>query len=258
MVENKLCTFYKERSSIILIVETLAENTRQILGLQLTPEQLAAFERYKKELIEWNNRFNLTAIRDENGIEIKHFLDSITCILAFEPGNPPRSLIDVGTGAGFPGIPLKLIYPHLRLTLVESVQKKAGFCEHIADTLGLRQVTVLAQRAEEVGQDAKHREAYDVATARAVAPMPTLVEYLLPLVHVGGMVIMQKGENAPAETQQSEKVIARLGGRLRKIIPISLPLVVEDRYLVVLDKVAQTPSAYPRRTGVPAKQPLLD
>jgi len=178
--------------------------------------------------------------------------------LAFEPGNPPRSLIDVGTGAGFPGIPLKLIYPHLRLTLVESVQKKAGFCEHIADTLGLRQVTVLAQRAEEVGQDPKHREAYDVATARAVAPMPTLVEYLLPLVHVGGMVIMQKGENAPAETQQSEKVIARLGGRLRKIIPISLPLVVEDRYLVVLDKVAQTPSAYPRRTGVPAKQPLLD
>ena len=247
-----------QRSSIILIVETLAENTRQILGLQLTPEQLAAFERYKKELIDWNNRFNLTAIRDESGIEIKHFLDSLTCILAFEPGNPPRSLIDVGTGAGFPGIPLKLIYPHLRLTLVESVQKKAGFCEHIADTLGLRQVTVLAQRAEEVGQDSKHREAYDVATARAVAPMPTLVEYLLPLVHVGGMVIMQKGENAPAETQQSEKAIARLGGRLRKIIPISLPLVVEDRYLVVLDKVAQTPSAYPRRTGVPAKQPLLD
>jgi len=257
-VENKPNTFYRERSSIILFVETLAENTRQILGLQLTPEQLIAFERYKKELIEWNNRFNLTAIRDESGIEIKHFLDSLTCILAFESGNPPRSLIDVGTGAGFPGIPLKLIYPHLRLTLVESIQKKAGFCQHVVETLGLRQVTVLAERAEEVGQDSKHREAYDVATARAVAPMPTLVEYLLPLVRVGGMVVMQKGENAPAETQQSEKAIARLGGRLRKIIPISLPLVVEDRYLVVLDKVAQTPSAYPRRTGVPAKQPLLD
>ena len=239
-------------------METLAENARQILGLQLTPEQLAAFERYKSELIEWNNRFNLTAIRDESGIEIKHFLDSLTCILAFEPGNPPRSLIDVGTGAGFPGIPLKIVYPHMRLTLVESIQKKAGFCQHIANTLGLRQVTVLAERAEEVGQDAKQREAYDVATARAVAPMPTLVEYLLPLVRVGGMVIMQKGENAPAETQQSEKVIARLGGRLRKIIPISLPTVVEDRYLVVLDKVAQTPTAYPRRTGVPAKQPLVD
>ena len=239
-------------------METLVENTRQILGLQLTPEQLAAFERYKKELIEWNNRFNLTAIRDESAIEIKHFLDSLTCILAFEPGSLPRSLIDVGTGAGFPGIPLKLIYPHMRLTLVESIQKKAGFCQHVVELLGLRQVTVLAERAEEVGQDAKHREAYDVATARAVAPMPTLVEYLLPLVRVGGMVVMQKGENAPAETQQSEKVIARLGGRLRKIIPISLPLVVEDRYLVVLDKVAQTPSTYPRRTGVPAKQPLLD
>ena len=122
-------------------METLAENTRQILGLQLTPEQLAAFERYKKELIEWNNRFNLTAIRDENGIEIKHFLDSLTCILAFEPGNPPRSLIDVGTGAGFPGIPLKLIYPHLRLTLVESVQKKALDSTRKCNKVGRRKVS---------------------------------------------------------------------------------------------------------------------
>jgi len=237
-------------------VEIWTERAHQILGLQLTTEQLAAFERYKHELIEWNSRFNLTAIRDENGIEIKHFLDSLTCILAFEPSSPPRSLIDVGTGAGFPGIPLKLIYPHMRLTLVESIQKKAGFCQHVVETLGLRQVTVLAQRAEDVGQDPQHREAYDVATGRAVAPMPTLVEYLLPLVRIGGMVIMQKGENAPAETQQSEKVIARLGGQLRKIMPIALPAVVEDRYLVVLDKVAQTPAEYPRRTGLPAKQPL--
>ena len=237
-------------------MEIWTERAHQILGLQLTTEQLAAFERYKHELIEWNSRFNLTAIRDENGIEIKHFLDSLTCILAFEPSSPPRSLIDVGTGAGFPGIPLKLVYPHLRLTLVESIQKKAGFCQHVVETLGLRQVTVLAQRAEDVGQDPQHREAYDVATGRAVAPMPTLVEYLLPLVRIGGMVIMQKGENAPAETQQSEKVIARLGGQLRKIMPIALPAVVEDRYLVVLDKVAQTPAEYPRRTGLPAKQPL--
>lgn len=237
-------------------MEIWTERAHQILGLQLTTEQLAAFERYKHELIEWNSRFNLTAIRDENGIEIKHFLDSLTCILAFEPSSPPRSLIDVGTGAGFPGIPLKLIYPHMRLTLVESIQKKAGFCQHVVETLGLRQVTVLAQRAEDVGQDPQHREAYDVATGRAVAPMPTLVEYLLPLVRIGGMVIMQKGENAPAETQQSEKVIARLGGQLRKIMPIALPAVVEDRYLVVLDKVAQTPAEYPRRTGLPAKQPL--
>lgn len=237
-------------------MEIWTERAQQILGLQLTTEQLAAFERYKHELIEWNSRFNLTAIRDESGIEIKHFLDSLTCILAFEPSSPPRSLIDVGTGAGFPGIPLKLVYPHLRLTLVESIQKKAGFCQHVVETLGLRQVTVLAQRAEDVGQDPQHREAYDVATGRAVAPMPTLVEYLLPLVRIGGMVIMQKGENAPAETQQSEKVIARLGGQLRKIMPIALPAVVEDRYLVVLDKVAQTPAEYPRRTGLPAKQPL--
>jgi 16S rRNA (guanine527-N7)-methyltransferase len=151
-------------------VETLAENARQILGLQLTPEQLAAFERYKSELIEWNNRFNLTAIRDESGIEIKHFLDSLTCILAFEPGNPPRSLIDVGTGAGFPGIPLKIVYPHMRLTLVESIQKKAGFCQHIANTLGLRQVMVLAERAEEVGQDARQREAMTLPLLALLPP----------------------------------------------------------------------------------------
>jgi len=239
-------------------VESFAQNARRILNLQLTQEQLAAFERYKAELIEWNSRFNLTAIRDEGGIEIKHFLDSLTCILAFDPSNPPRSLIDIGTGAGFPGIPLKIIYPHLRLTLVESIQKKAGFCQHIVEAIDLRQVTVLAERAEEVGQDPKHRESYDVATARAVAPMPTLVEYLLPLVHIVGMVIMQKGENAPAETQQCEKVMARLGGRLRKIIPIVLPGVVENRYLVVVDKVAQTPLCFPRRTGVPAKQPLTN
>lgn len=239
-------------------MESFAQNARRILNLQLTQEQLAAFERYKAELIEWNSRFNLTAIRDEVGIEIKHFLDSLTCILAFDPSNPPRSLIDIGTGAGFPGIPLKIIYPHLRLTLVESIQKKAGFCQHIVEAIDLRQVTVLAERAEEVGQEPKHRESYDVATARAVAPMPTLVEYLLPLVHIGGMVIMQKGENAPAETQQCEKVMARLGGRLRKIIPIVLPGVVENRYLVVVDKVAQTPLGFPRRTGVPAKQPLTN
>jgi len=237
-------------------VETLAENARQILGLQLTPEQLAAFERYKSELIEWNNRFNLTAIRDESGIEIKHFLDSLTCILAFEPGNPPRSLIDVGTGAGFPGIPLKIVYPHMRLTLVESIQKKAGFCTHVVEKLGLRQVQILPERAEDVGQDSAHRESYDLATARAVAAMPTLVEYLLPLVRIGGLVIMQKGESAQLEALKSEKVIQRLGGKIRVILPVVLPGVADERYLVVLEKVARTSSEFPRRTGLPAKQPL--
>lgn len=243
-------------SGIILHVDTFVQNTRQVLGLQLSREQVAAFQRYENELTEWNSHFNLTAIRDSAGIQTKHFLDSLTCLLALDSNTPPRSMIDIGTGAGFPGIPLKLIFPYMRLTLVESIQKKAGFCTHMVETLGLKQVEVLSERAEEVGQNPQHREAYDLAVARAVAGTPTLAEYLLPLVRVSGLVIMQKGDSAHAETQKSEKVIARLGGRIKIIIPVVLPGVVDERYLVVLEKVAQTPQTFPRRTGLPAKQPL--
>ncbi len=237
-------------------VETFTQNTRQLLGLQLSREQIAAFKLFEEELLEWNNRFNLTAIRDKEGIETKHFLDSLTCLMALDLNAAPRSLIDVGTGAGFPGIPLKLMLPNMRLTLVESIQKKAGFCTHVVEKLGLRQVQILPERAEDVGQDPAHRESYDLATARAVAAMPTLVEYLLPLVRIGGLVIMQKGESAQLEALKSEKVIQRLGGKIRVILPVVLPGVADERYLVVLEKVARTSAEYPRRTGLPAKQPL--
>ena len=237
-------------------MDTFAQNARQLLGLQLSREQIAAFKLLEDELLEWNSHFNLTAIRDKEGIETKHFLDSLTCLMALDAASTPRSLIDIGTGAGFPGIPLKLILPQMRLTLVESIQKKAGFCTHIVEKLGLRQVQVLAERAEEVGQNPEHRESYDLATARAVAAMPTLVEYLLPLVRIGGLVIMQKGESAQLEALQSEKVIQRLGGKIKVILPVVLPGVVDERYLVVLEKVARTSADFPRRTGLPAKQPL--
>lgn len=237
-------------------VETFTQNARQLLGLQLSREQITAFKLLEEELLEWNNRFNLTAIRDKEGIETKHFLDSLTCLMALDLNAAPRSLIDVGTGAGFPGIPLKLMLPNMRLTLVESIQKKAGFCTHVVEKLGLRQVQILPERAEDVGQDPAHRESYDLATARAVAAMPTLVEYLLPLVRIGGLVIMQKGESAQLEALKSEKVIQRLGGKIRVILPVVLPGVADERYLVVLEKVARTSAEYPRRTGLPAKQPL--
>lgn len=237
-------------------VETFTQNTRQLLGLQLSREQITAFKLFEEELLEWNDRFNLTAIRDKEGIETKHFLDSLTCLMALDLNAAPRSLIDVGTGAGFPGIPLKLMLPNMRLTLVESIQKKAGFCTHVVEKLGLRQVQILPERAEDVGQDPAHRESYDLATARAVAAMPTLVEYLLPLVRIGGLVIMQKGESAQLEALKSEKVIQRLGGKIRVILPVELPGVADERYLVVLEKVARTSAEYPRRTGLPAKQPL--
>lgn len=225
------------------------------LSLQLSQQQLNAFSLFEKELLTWNEKFNLTAIRDSEGVRVKHFLDSLTCILEMK-ASPPTRLIDIGTGAGFPGIPLKILYPNMQLTLVESVGKKAGFCLHMVELLGLSQVQVLTLRAEEVGQLNEHREKYDWAVARAVAAMPILLEYLLPLVHVGGAVLAQKGESAHTEAQSAEKASRVLGGRLKHITPLTLPGVVEERFLVVYNKVAATPPQYPRRVGIPAKSPL--
>jgi 16S rRNA (guanine527-N7)-methyltransferase len=225
------------------------------LGISLSPQQITAFSIYESELLEWNEKFNLTAIRDAEGVRIKHFLDSLTCLLEMK-SRPPARLIDIGTGAGFPGIPLKLIYPNMKLTLVESVGKKAGFCSHMVERLGLTQVEVLTLRAEEVGQLKPHRESYDWAVARAVASLPILLEFLLPLVRIGGAVLAQKGESAHAEAQSAEKAGHILGGRLKHITPVTLPGVAEERFLVVYDKVAATPTQYPRRVGVPAKSPL--
>ncbi len=213
------------------------------------------FKAFEKELLEWNQKFNLTAIRDVESIRTKHFLDSLSCVLAWK-GTPPTHLIDVGTGAGFPGIPLKIIYPSMKLTLVESVGKKVTFCKHAVDVLGLEQVDVIQARAEDLGQDAHHREKYDWALARAVANLNVLSEYLIPLVKIGGTVLAQKGESGPAEAQSAEHAMQVLGGKLRQLIPINLPGVVDDRYLILVDKVAATPPKYPRKPGIPSKQPL--
>ncbi len=236
-------------------MEKLREAALAMIGIRLTPGQVEQFKLYEQHLLDWNARFNLTAIRNPEDIRTKHFLDSLTCALALREA-PPTRLIDVGTGAGFPGIPLKIIQPSMRLTLVESVGKKAEFCRYVSQALHLDRVDVLASRAEEVGQMPAHREQYDWAVARAVAALPVLVEYLLPLVKVGGRVLAQKGESGPAEAHAAEKALQILGGRLRQIIPVTLPGVAEDRYLIVIDKVALSPAIYPRRPGVPAHKPL--
>ena len=227
----------------------------QQLGIKLSPQQISSFEIYEKELMEWNEKFNLTAIRDAEGIRVKHFLDSLSCIKEIKTTSVNR-LIDVGTGAGFPGIPLKLFFPAMQLTLVESVGKKAGFCKHIVETLKLDNVEVSTLRAEEIGQLPKFREKFDWAVARAVASMPILLEYLLPLVRVGGGVLAQKGESAHAEAQLAEKASQLLGGKLDHISKLTLPGVVEEHYLVVYKKVAICPQKYPRRVGIPSKTPL--
>ncbi len=248
-------------------METLASGARALLNFELTPPQLAAFQSYADELREWNEKFNLTTIKDLASIQVKHFLDSLSLIRAIQP-RPSDSgawivdyglkarLIDVGTGAGFPGLPLKIIYPQLQLTLLEATGKKVKFCEHIVEKLKLNGVSIVKARAEEVGQDPAHREQYDWAVARAVAEMPVLAEYLLPLVRRGGRALAQKGEGAPAETHRAASAIRRLGGELEQLIPVELPGIVETRYLVVFKKVAATPPAYPRRPGVPTKSPL--
>jgi 16S rRNA (guanine527-N7)-methyltransferase len=233
------------------------DNAWNLFGIRITVGQQSAFEIYERELIEWNSRYNLTAIDDPQKIRIKHFLDSLTCMLAMRD-TPIDRIIDVGTGAGFPGIPLKIICPWIKLTLVESVGKKATFCQHIVDTLKLKDVEVRKERVESVGCHPEQRQKYDWAFARAVAALPVLVEYLLPLVRVGGSALAMKGESGPEEAHAAEKAIQLLGGQLNKLVQVTLPGVEEDRFLVVISKTAATPDRYPRRVGIPSKKPLLN
>jgi 16S rRNA (guanine527-N7)-methyltransferase len=251
-------------------MQKLIEGARK-LGLNLTPDQVAAFQRYRDELIAWRSRVNLTAITDEEGIQTKHFLDSLSCLLAVAVPKsvssappaleacafkPDTRLIDVGSGAGFPGLPLKIICPAIKLTLLEATGKKVEFLKHIVALLDLRGVIVIKGRAEEWGRDPDYRERYDWALARAVAEMPTLAEYLLPFVRIGGRVLAQKGEDAPAEVTAAQVAIEHLGGRLNRLIPVELTGIAETRYLVVVDKVAATPDQHPRRPGMPTKHPI--
>ena len=236
-------------------MEKLAHDAQELFNVHLTGRQVVALITYERELLEWNQKFNLTAIRDKDSIRTKHFLDSFSCVLAWK-GSPPHRMVDVGTGAGFPGIPLKILYPSTHLTLVESVGKKAMFCQHIVRVLGLEKIDVLRTRVEELGQQPEHRETYDWGVARAVANLNVLSEYLLPLIKVSGTMLAQKGESGPAEAQAAEKAMKMLGGKLQQVIPVNLPGVADDRYLVLVNKIAATPPKYPRKAGVPVKQPL--
>lgn len=221
----------------------------------LSHQQLVALDVYDQELTTWNAIHNLTAIRDPEQVRVKHFLDSLSACLVMN-GSQLDRVIDVGTGAGFPGLPLKILYPQMHLTLVESIGKKTAFCKHIVAKLGLERVDIIQIRAEELGRLDEHREQYDWAVARAVASMPVLLEYLLPLVRVKGSALAMKGDSGPAEAQTAEIAAQILGGHLRQLQQLTLPGVVEERYLVVVDKVAATPEKYPRRVGIPAKRPL--
>ncbi len=236
-------------------MDQLIKNAQDLFHVNLSGRHIMSLITYERELLDWNQKFNLTALRDTEAIRTKHFLDSFSCVLAWG-ANPPHHLVDVGTGAGFPGLALKILYPQLKLTLVESVGKKAMFCQHIVRVLGLDGVNVIHARAEDLGHMPEHREQYDWAVARAVANMNILAEYLLPFVKVGGTMLAQKGESGPAEAQSTEKAMKLLGGKLQQIVPVNLPGVADDRFLVLVHKSAATPPKYPRKAGMAAKQPL--
>jgi 16S rRNA (guanine527-N7)-methyltransferase len=224
------------------------------LGLDLSPQQVDSFQVYYEELVQWNKRMNLTAIVDYEEVQLKHFLDSLTVALCVE--GITGKLLDVGTGAGLPGVPLKVLFPDIRLWLLDSTGKKAGFLNHLVAKLGLDGVEVVTGRAEELAHDGRYRETFDLVLSRGVAKLDTLAELALPFCTLGGCFIAQKKGEVDKEVETAGKAIYTLGGRLREIRWVDLEELGEERALVVIDKCASTPQRYPRRPGIPQKRPL--
>lgn len=240
------------------------QDRAQALGIALTPDQLAAFERFTAELLDWNQRMNLTAITDPVEIETKHYLDSLSCLLALPQMDgrglaqwlaEPRRAVDIGAGAGLPGLALKIVWPGLRLTLLEATAKKCRFMQHVVDTLGLAQVEVVHSRAEEFGQG-RGRLLFDLAFARAVGRLPTLLEYGLPLLKPKGWFVIQKGREPQDEIASAQPALRALGGKLASVLPVTVPGLEAERTLLLVQKSNQTPAIYPRRAGLPEKQPI--
>lgn len=232
---------------------TLLAATAASWGMPLNDAQLAQFAQYADLLRAWNAHTNVTAIATPEAIYRRHFLDSLSLALVW--GDAPQQLIDIGSGGGFPGVPLKILRPELQLTLVDSVGKKTAFLEQLVKTLGLQQVRVLTARIEALGRDPAERERYDVVTARAVAELRVLVEYALPLARVGGRVLAPKGAAAAAEIAAAERAVALLGGATPERIAIDLPG-QDDAAVVVVPKIAPTAPQYPRAVGLPRRRPL--
>jgi len=237
----------------LIDIQLLADGAHE-LGVDLTPDQLERFSRYADQLIEWNARFNLTTIIEPRDIVIKHFLDSLSVMRAI-PAKAKR-IIDVGAGAGLPGFPIKIARPDVSLVLVEATRKKCEFLEAMIKELKVYNVFVVNARAEDVGQDPDHREYYDVAVARAVADLPVLAEYLLPLVKVGGVAVAQKSKKVEEEVERADTAILLLGGLDADVIPVTVPGLPDERNLVVIEKIVETPEDYPRRVGIPSKTPI--
>ncbi|MDP2919035.1 MAG: 16S rRNA (guanine(527)-N(7))-methyltransferase RsmG [Dehalococcoidia bacterium] len=226
------------------------------LGIKLGERELTLFQAYYEELVDWNRRINLTSITGYEEVQVSHFLDALTVVLACQPDSVNGRVIDVGTGAGIPGLPLKIVFPQIQLVLLEATGKKANFLRHVIGKPGLSDVVVVAGRAEEVAHQQQYREQFDVALSRGVAPLATLVELTLPFCRPGGLVIAHKKGEISEELSRAVYAIDALGGRVKVVVPVDMPEFTDKRCLVVIEKANPTPPRYPRRPGMPAKRPL--
>lgn len=226
------------------------------LGLELSPRQAEQFEAYFRLLAEWNEKMNLTAITEREAVYEKHFYDSLTVASAVPLAGPLR-LADIGSGAGFPSVPLKIMFPALRVTIVDALAKRIRFLEEVVRTLGLTDVECLHARAEDAARMAGQRDRHDVATARAVARLATLNELCLPFVRAGGVFVAMKGADIAAELEESRYGAGLLNARLKDVRRLALPEEGAVRHLIVWEKTGPTPAKYPRKAGVPARSPLL-
>jgi len=238
--------------------ESILIEGAQKMGINLQKEQIKKFSRYLELLSQWNQKINLTSLKTSREIIIKHFLDSISCIKVISKYIDTEGIrvIDVGTGAGFPGVPIKITCPSISLSLLEARKKKTIFLEKLGEEMNFQQVEVLNGRAEAFGKYPEHREKYDIALSRAVAHLSTLSEYCLPLVRVGGLFVAQKGRSYKEEIDKALKTVRLLGGELIGVENIRIPFINQERYLLVIKKIKDTPSKYPRKEGIPQKRPL--
>jgi 16S rRNA (guanine527-N7)-methyltransferase len=231
------------------------QNAFRELNIEATHEAIEKFELLKGLLLEWNEKINLTAITDLDEVDIKHFVDSATCLSTgyIKDG---LDIIDVGTGAGFPGVPLKILNESLNLTLLDSLNKRIKYLDEVVNKLDLKNVTLVHSRAEDGGASKLYREKYDIALSRAVAAMNVLCEYCLPFVKKGGYFICQKGPSYQEELDHAAKAIEVLGGKLKEVKSYKLPNSEITHYIIIIEKIKETPTKYPRKAGKPAAEPI--
>ena len=224
------------------------------IDIKISEKELEKFYQYMKLLIEWNEKMNLTAIIVPNDVILKHFIDSITINKYIDEQS---KVMDIGTGAGFPGIPLKILNEDVKMTLVDSLNKRVQFLKEVGKQLELTNIEYIHSRAEELAGSSLHRQQYDIVTSRAVARLTTLLEYMLPFVKIGGRCICMKGPNIIEELEEARKAIQLLGGEIETTENMLLPDSNQERNIIIIKKVVDTPAKYPRKAGIPSKQPIL-